>query len=560
MVRPVDLTFKEWCRLHVQDKATLRPMRTKKSLVAVEMVMAPVMSDDFLGQWLVANIAHQCAEELLHPRHAEVPANYKYLAAAMHWCPNVWADVLIAKQTLERLGHSSSFAAEIADVYQADKIFVEHVLAGKCLLRADAQLPRIDSVNIADFTRQQRYIYDYVTKQLKRRKFHRSDEEVDPEAWKDEFCVEKASFLTGGPGTGKSTLAKAIARFAVCQGLRVRMSFPAARLQNEFRLALPEVTMGTVHSHFGIAVASNVVDWIIKEAPQDDDIWIIDEVERLPQDIIEHILATRAAAENWPIVLFLGDFQQVGAIGSGSLLTIPDYRNRIEHRKLSISKRTSDPELLKYLERLRDQAPPPRVLRELALNRTLGSVPTPEMLRELFVDTPVPPTILTVTNAGADDVNAAVLALLGARVPGAREVHVFNRHQKLRKLLLFPSAVVMITLNKDIKKGLMNGCVALVVELLARSVVLQLADDRIVSLPLTRLRKGGRLLEGFSLAGGYAMTIHKAQGLTLSSVVVFWDNPRAQPGLGYTALSRVKRLKDLAFIGEMTCQHFLPAQ
>ena len=104
----------------------------------------------------------------------------------------------------------------------------------------------------------------------------------------------------------------------------------------------------------------------------------------------------------------------------------------------------------------------------------------------------------------------------------------------------------------------MNGHVAMVSKLLTRSIVLQMADGNLVSMPLTRRRSGRAGLEAFSLTGGYAMTIHKAQGLTLSRVVIYWDHLRAQAGLGYTALSRVRQLRDISFIGEMRPQHFKP--
>jgi hypothetical protein len=47
----------------------------------------------------------------------------------------------------------------------------------------------------------------------------------------------------------------------------------------------------------------------------------------------------------------------------------------------------------------------------------------------------------------------------------------------------------------------------------------------------------------------FAMTIHKAQGLTLDKVVADCGNDcRFAPGMAYTAISRVRRLDDIVLI------------
>ena len=54
------------------------------------------------------------------------------------------------------------------------------------------------------------------------------------------------------------------------------------------------------------------------------------------------------------------------------------------------------------------------------------------------------------------------------------------------------------------------------------------------------------------------MTIHKAQGMSLAAAVVYFDSPHAQPGLGYTAVSRMTTAENLRFVGAPTIQHFRP--
>ena len=52
------------------------------------------------------------------------------------------------------------------------------------------------------------------------------------------------------------------------------------------------------------------------------------------------------------------------------------------------------------------------------------------------------------------------------------------------------------------------------------------------------------------------MTIHKSQGLTLPNVVVDLDDSESVLGLAYVALSRVKKLTDLAILNAIICSRF----
>ena len=49
----------------------------------------------------------------------------------------------------------------------------------------------------------------------------------------------------------------------------------------------------------------------------------------------------------------------------------------------------------------------------------------------------------------------------------------------------------------------------------------------------------------FPLKLGWAITVHKSQGLTLSKAVIDLNNASWAPGLHFVALSRVCRLEDL---------------
>jgi hypothetical protein len=57
---------------------------------------------------------------------------------------------------------------------------------------------------------------------------------------------------------------------------------------------------------------------------------------------------------------------------------------------------------------------------------------------------------------------------------------------------------------------------------------------------------------------GYATTLHKVQGATLSHITVWLDIPNMEAA-GYVALSRVQHDADWRFVGQMSRHHFTPA-
>ncbi len=62
----------------------------------------------------------------------------------------------------------------------------------------------------------------------------------------------------------------------------------------------------------------------------------------------------------------------------------------------------------------------------------------------------------------------------------------------------------------------------------------------------------------FPMRHGYASTLHKVQGATLSHITLYLDIPN-MPAAAYVALSRVQRDEDWRFMGYMTVHHFTPA-
>ena len=73
--------------------------------------------------------------------------------------------------------------------------------------------------------------------------------------------------------------------------------------------------------------------------------------------------------------------------------------------------------------------------------------------------------------------------------------------------------------------------------------------------PLLRMQLGQR--GAFDLRLGYAMTIHRAEGLTFDNVILIFED-WCVPGWGYTAVSRVRCKQGLHCIGTPSPRHFEP--
>jgi ATP-dependent exoDNAse (exonuclease V) alpha subunit len=485
-----------------------------------------------------------------------------WTAAAAYRRPDVFRDIAQVQILIESFGHAPWWAAEQADSFIQDVEFTDALLEGRLTMYENIELPTPIKVDVDNFSRAQRKAFFRAKRQLDiRAKYrHDEDEELDEDAWIFELAQEKATYIEGNPGTGKTTVAIAIAHYALSLGFKVRFSLPAARLIHDFRMQVPEATFGTVHSHFGIRRSGPSE---ILQDPQDDELWIIDEVWRLEEKIVDHIMVTRREAKNWPAVIFMGDPRQLGAIGDGNAATSNVFHTQTTKMKLVGSQRSGDPALLYWLDLMREHCLDSVQVEELTRKCLIAEQWNENDIDEYFANNGQGAvTFLTVTNAGSETINEAVLRHFAAQNSAARQVPVWVTRRKITTieyLTLFPGARIMITLNKNVKKGLINGAVAIVLMIDDRRLSLQLPGrDKPVSLSLTHMREGKRTVAAFSVAGGYAMTIHKAQGLTIRKIVIYWDHFQCQPGLAYTAISRTKMLEDVKFICRPKVKCFTP--
>jgi len=117
---------------------------------------------------------------------------------------------------------------------------------------------------------------------------------------------------------------------------------------------------------------------------------------------------------------------------------------------------------------------------------------------------------------------------------------------------IFKGAKVIVTSNMSREKLVVNGTLATIVGYSNGHVDLELQDGSIYHLAreARSVSKGGHTRRQYPILLSYALTVHRAQGLTLDKVSVNLDHFFCS-GQAYVALSRVRRLKDLSISGQL---------
>ncbi|MFP4158501.1 MAG: ATP-dependent RecD-like DNA helicase [Desulfobacterales bacterium] len=126
----------------------------------------------------------------------------------------------------------------------------------------------------------------------------------------------RVSVITGGPGTGKTTLIRAVAAAFSMTGNRVCLAAPTGRAARR----LSEITARqahTVHKLLGYHLETRTFDKD-QDNPVEADVLIIDEASMIDSDLMYHLLcATRLDSR----LILVGDVFQLPPVGPGNVLS-----------------------------------------------------------------------------------------------------------------------------------------------------------------------------------------------------------------------------------------------
>lgn len=389
---------------------------------------------------------------------------------------------------------------------------------------------------------------------------------------------EPVVLLTGRAGTGKSRFIRDIAR--------ENPNTPQVLLAPT-GLAAMHIGGQTVHSFFGFPPRPLVgfnekPNWFFTKAARGLRRIIVDEVSMLRADVLDamdrHLRIVRRAphkAFGGVQMLLVGDFNQLPPVVRGEenrMLEEAGYSSPFAFAahalrdsgvglyELSRVWRQTDLEFIDLLSRIRDGEAVEDVVEALnarCLDRALA----------------FPPILLAATNAVADRYNEAGLARLpapprlfeggfsGPKAPAAAPPG--DRLPAPAHLVLKTGARVIFTQN-DPEGEWVNGSLGYVTGFGEKTVQVKLdASGSEVDVPRAKWPQARWLwndatqalevkeeyaYEQFPLAPAWAITIHKAQGMTLDSVEIDLGRGAFAPGQTYVALSRARSLEGLRLV------------
>ncbi len=358
--------------------------------------------------------------------------------------------------------------------------------------------------------------------------------------------------LTGGPGTGKTTIIKALIRIFEAIGYAVALAAPTGRAAKRMSEATSREAK-TIHRLLEITFSDADEPRFSRDESNclDEDIFIIDEASMIDTMLMSSLVK---AIKPGSRLLLIGDSDQLPSVGAGNVLSDIIKSEVFETVKLHEVFRQASESLIvtnahainngecPYLEAKdrdfffisrpneKEVASTVASLYSVRLPRTYGT----SILDGLQVISPSKKGV-----AGTVSLNAALQKILNPPAKGKIE-------KKVNSLILREGDKVMqIKNNYDIHwekgrtegVGIFNGDIGRIVSINPSAQTLTVDfDGRIAAYDFTQLEE---------LDHAYAVTVHKAQGSEYPTVIIpiFDYTPRLLTrNLLYTAITRAQNM------------------
>ena len=333
--------------------------------------------------------------------------------------------------------------------------------------------------------------------------------------------------LTGGPGTGKTTIVRAICDLAEARDLK----FALVSFTGKAAKRLSEATgrpASTIHRYLRATPGGG-----FSGPESEDDIVIVDEVSMLDVLLAQELVSWLAPGAR---LILVGDVDQLPAIGPGNVLgdlvetaRVPVFRLSIIHRTdaesgiprlaRAINEGSTDLPFDGRTTRFTERADGNAVAEGLAEHFTRYR----ERAEEFQVLTPI-----KAGPAGAENLNGVISRALRGDNPRGRAI--VREHYEMRA----GDRIIWTVNDRDL--GLFNGEIGTLIEVTSIGGAIVEFNGEHYKIGPERV-----MADIFSLS--YALTVHKAQGSEFPIVLVVVDagaHVMLARRLLYTAVSRAR--------------------
>ncbi len=354
-----------------------------------------------------------------------------------------------------------------------------------------------------------------------------------------ETLAHRVVVITGGPGTGKTTLIRAVC--AVFNKLRQKVCLAAPTGRAARRLA--EVTSKKAFTLHKLLLYDQETESFGRSMmnPLDLDVLIVDEASMVDTMLMFHLVEALPVNS---VLILVGDVFQLPSVGPGSVLSDIIQSGAVNTFELTkIFRQAEQSPIVMNAHLIRNGKMP-----VLDRNNTAG-----ELSEFYFIENNDPKTVVdTITKLCSTRIKKAFPHVDEIQVltPMHRgEAGTINLNQKLQQALnnrkqgievrgsLFKTGDRVMHLKNNYNKDVFNGDIGIIHEIVKSENRIEVDyDGRIVDYDIEEL-------DELSLA--YAISVHKSQGSEYSAVVIAMTTmhfPLLQRNLLYTAMTRGKNL------------------
>lgn len=431
---------------------------------------------------------------------------------------------------LDALIAQGDLISEDEAVYLPPFYYAEEGVARKIRLLQESTRDRLAFFQQADWSRLFAWLDEHSTIRLT----------PDQQAAVRAALTQKVSVLTGGPGTGKTTITRAVIQLLKAHGGSVLLAAPTGRAAKRLSEATG-VPAQTIHRLLEFSPAAGNQFLRDRDNPLDADLIVVDEASMIDVLLMNHLLK---AVEVGSHLFLVGDVDQLPSVGPGNVLAdliesgvVPVVRLKTIFRQAANSTiivnahRINQGQMPLFPRRARDffffNQPDPEGAADLVLDIVARRIP-----RTFGYDPMTEVQVLSPMHrgaAGVGELNRRLQEVLNP--PDNRKAEYHHGHR------IFRTGDRVMQVRNDYEKQVFNGDMGWVQAIdLENQIVRVDFDGHLVEYEFHQLDQ---------LVHAYAVSVHKAQGSEFPVVVMpllMSHYLMLQRNLLYTGVTRAREM------------------